>query len=264
MAKLSISKAWDETRSILGRDGKLFAAVALAMIFLPGVVIGVVDPDQSPTAIMSGGKTTWLVLVAALIGLVGQLAMIRLALGAGTSVRDSIGHGVRRLPPYVVATLIWVLPLVLCFMLFGKSFGTPEKPSAIGLLVVFLLLIGIIFLTVRLILSSSVASAEPVGPLAILQRAWQLSKGHWWRLFAFVLIFGIAAIALLGAVGALTGIAVSLLFGAIEPMSVGALFAAVFAELASAVITTVFVVMNARLYAQLSGLSTVSVPSTGT
>ena len=41
MAKLSISQAWDETRLILARDGKLIAAVALALFVLPGIVLNV-------------------------------------------------------------------------------------------------------------------------------------------------------------------------------------------------------------------------------
>ena len=39
------------------------------------------------------------------------------------------------------------------------------------------------------------------GPIGMIKRAWSLSQGHWWRLFGFVLLFGIAAIVLLGAVG---------------------------------------------------------------
>lgn len=264
MAKLSLSNAWDETRGVIGREGKLIAAVALALIFLPGIIVGVIDPEQTPASIMAGGSTTWLILVAALIGLVGQLAIIRLALGPATSVADAIAHGARRMPVYLAATLIWIVPLVLFILLFGKNLGSPEKASGGELLITCLVLVALLFLTVRLILISAVASAENVGPVAMLQRAWALSRGNWWRLFGFILLFGIAAIALLGAVGAISGILAGILFGPIEPLSVGALFVAFFAEIASALITTVFIVMVARLYAQASGPASVSVPSSGT
>src|SRR3954469_21169370 len=51
MAKLSISQAWDETRLILERDGKLIAAVALALFVLPGIVLNVAVPKM-PTGQM--------------------------------------------------------------------------------------------------------------------------------------------------------------------------------------------------------------------
>ncbi|MFL6794204.1 MAG: hypothetical protein ACJ8D6_04035 [Sphingomicrobium sp.] len=264
MAKMSLSKAWDETRTVLGREGKLFAAVALAMIFLPGVIVGVVEPEQTPATIMAGGTTTWLILLTALIGLVGQLAMIRLALGPATSVRDAIAHGARRMPFYFAATMIWIVPLVVALLLFGKVFeAKPQEASGAQLLAVCIIVVALLYLVVRLILISAVASAEAVGPIGMLKRAWVLSKGHWWRLFGFVLLFGLAAVVLLGAVGAISGIVAGLLFGAAEPMSVAALFVALFTELASALVTTVFIVMIARLYAQASGLSSVSVPASG-
>ena len=37
-AKLSLSRAWDETRDVLRRDGRLIAIVALAMLVFPGTV----------------------------------------------------------------------------------------------------------------------------------------------------------------------------------------------------------------------------------
>ncbi|MCL6682922.1 hypothetical protein [Sphingomonas alba] len=264
MGKLSLSKAWDETRDVLTRDGKLLGAVALALVFLPGVIAGVIDPKQTPATIVAGGMTSWLFLISALIGLVGQLAMIRLALGPATSVADAIAHGLRRMPVYLAGTMLWMLPLIILMGVFGRHlFDDPEAVSGTDALITVLVVCVLLFMTVRMILMSAVASAEHLGPVAMLKRAWALSSGNWWRLFAFVLMLGFAAIVLLGAVGAIAGIVGQLLFGEPEAMSVSALFIALFTELVSAMITTVFVVMVARLYAQGSGLSTVSVPSSG-
>ena len=38
MAKLSISRAWDETREVLKRDGRLLSIVAFALLALPSTV----------------------------------------------------------------------------------------------------------------------------------------------------------------------------------------------------------------------------------
>ena len=39
MSKLSLSRAWEETMAVLARDGRLFAAVALALFVLPGLIV---------------------------------------------------------------------------------------------------------------------------------------------------------------------------------------------------------------------------------
>ena len=44
-------------------------------------------------------------VVASLIALAGQLALIRLALGPSVTVGAAIAHGVRRLPVYLLAAI---------------------------------------------------------------------------------------------------------------------------------------------------------------
>ena len=47
MSRVSISRAWDETKAIFSRDGRLLVAVALALFVLPVVIVGLVMPDRS-------------------------------------------------------------------------------------------------------------------------------------------------------------------------------------------------------------------------
>jgi len=264
VAKLSLSKAWDDTRGVLAREGKLIAAVALALVYLPGVIVGVIDPGETAASIMAGGTSTWLLLITTLIGLVGQLAIVRLALGPATSVGEAIAHGARRMPTYVGGTLLWMFPLTVVLAIFGKNVLTGAPAENAGeALVTLIVLCVLIYLAVRLILVSAVASAEHVGPVGMLKRAWALSKGNWWRLFAFLMLLALAAIVLLAVFGMLSGTIAKLLFGEIEPMTVSALVVALVTEIASALVTVVFITMIARLYAQVSGVSTVSVPSSG-
>lgn len=265
MAKLSISKAWDETRGVLGRDGKLMAAVALALIVLPGTVQALVSPPTVPGDMPAPGAWLLVVFIAIIVGVVGQLAVIRLALGPPTSVGEAIGHGLRRMPVYLAAMLLWLVPLILVMFLLARQVRGQDPSAAASL--AFLVLIALVFYgAVRMIVASAVASAEGVGPLRILQRSWTLTRGSWWRLFGFILLFFIAVFLLMIAVGAVIGILVGIVLGAPEPMSVGALIIALVTQLAVAAITVVFLVMIARIYIQLSGSgeATVSVPSSST
>lgn len=262
MAKLSLSKAWDETRSVLSRDGKLIGAVALALFYLPGVIAGVIQPDTEGVPATNAALVTMLVI--AIIGLVGQLAIIRLALGNHGTVGEAIRHGGARTPAYLASGLIWVFPFAILFYTVSRGmFERPPQLTPGQSLATLLLLIALIFLSVRLIMSSAVASAEPAGPIAILRRSWELTRGHWWRLFAFLAAFLFVAIVALSAVGAIAGIVGTLLFGEAHAMTVSALFNSLLVELVTTLVTVGFLVMLARIYAQLA-LPAASVPSSGT
>jgi hypothetical protein len=116
-----------------------------------------------------------------------------------------------------------------------------------------------------MLVTAPVASAEEIGPVAIIRRSWSLTAGHWWHLLGFLLAFFIGAVVALLAVSAATGAIAVLLFGPIEPMSASALLVALVEALANAAITGLFAVMLARIYAQLSGSGAqASVPSSGT
>lgn len=262
MAKLSLSNAWDETRGVLARDGKLIGAVALALFYLPGVIAGVVQPDSEGVPATNAALVTMLVI--AIIGLVGQLAIIRLALGSHGTVGQAIRHGAVRTPAYLASGLIWVFPFAVLF--YAVSRGLFERPPHLTpgqSLATLIVMIALIYLSVRLMMSSAVATAEQAGPIGILRRSWELTRGHWWRLFAFLAAFVFVAVVALSAVGAIAGIVGTLLFGEAQAMTVSALFISLLVELVTTLVTILFLVMLARIYAQLA-LPAASVPSSGT
>src|SRR4051794_17141740 len=166
MAKLSISTAWVETKDIIARDSRLFVAVALALFVLPGLVLDVSVPSAAAGELPPAGPWIAVACIAVLVSLVGQLAVIRLAMGPHLTVGEAIRHGLRRLIPYVGAVLAWMLPLVVIGGLLLASSATPEEPSIRAALGMVALMVAGIFVAVRLILSSSVASAETGGAIA--------------------------------------------------------------------------------------------------
>jgi hypothetical protein len=264
VAKLSISKAWDETRGIIGRHGGLLVTVALALLVLPGVISELVSPEAQQGQLPPLGAWMIVAAIAVLIGLVGQLAIIWLAMGSGASVGEAIRHGLRRAPSYIAATLIWALPFGLAIYALMKGIR-PEDPSPAAGLGLLVLLPVMIFFVIRMILTAPVAAAEEIGPIEIIKRSWQLTAGSWWRLFGFFAVLVVAALVVLAAVGAVVGSMTRLAFGELEPMSVGALALAVVNQLAGAALTVVFVVMLARIYVQLAGdrSAEASVPTSG-
>jgi hypothetical protein len=261
--KLSLSRAWDESKDVLRRDGSLLATVALALMVLPGVVSELVMPPASGAQLPEPGSWIAVAVVAILVGLVGQLAIIRLVIGSRMTVGEAIRYGAQRAPAYVAAMLIWIVPFsFVAGLLIGLTAQVPGVRAGVLLAAVA----ATLFLFVRLIVASAVATAEPVGPMGILSRSWQLTGGNWWRLFAFAVLLVIALLVVMVAVGAIASLLSTAVFGKVEPMSVGALVVALISQIAVAALSVVFLVMVSRIYLQLAagGQAEASVPSSGT
>jgi hypothetical protein len=273
MAALSISKAWEESKARIAADGRLMAIVAAALIVLPGLIVEVISPSSMRAE--SSLPESILFLLSALLALIGQLSIIRLAVTPAVSVGEAIGHGARRMPIYLVAAILLTIVFILALIPFGiaaYAAGVPFDRSSeqvflqspVALLLSLLYFALLIFIAIRMLMSSPVASEEEAGPLQILRRSWDLTRGHWWRLFGFIVLFVIGALVLLAAVNwSVTGVAV-VLFGPIVPMSVSALLVGLFDSIVNGAVTVFLAVMLARIYLQLTGRTAgASVPRSG-
>ncbi len=267
MARVSVSQAWEESRRIFTHDGGLLVSVALALLVLPDVVAGVVAPTTE-TSMGMGGRA--LSLIAVFIGVIAQLAIVRLALGPSTTVGQAIGHGFRRFPSTLGALLILglagmalAIPLVAVLIAIGAvDMATGKATSAwpvLAIVAVFLLI------AVRFMLTVPVASAEPAGPLTILKRSWRLTSGNYAVMLGLELLLLVLAIVLMLAATVVGGTIANLIGGDVSPYSLSALVLALFVGIAQAVLTVLVSVMLARIYAQLAGRDAeASVPSSGT
>ena len=264
MAKLSLSKAWDETRAALAADGKLYVAIALALIALPTTVYGTMEPAALLGGTPQGGSPQLVFLVVMLINLLGRLAISRLALRPA-SVGEAIGGGARRLPAVVGAFLLFLLPFIAALTPFlPQVMANPQSPPPGPLLISTAIIILAFVLGVRLaLLLVPVAAAEGGGPLVLLKRSWRITSGNWWRLAVFLFAFFVASMLTARAIGYIVGGAVILAAGRLEPMAVSSLVLAAVLAVVGAAFTTVFSVMLARIYVQLAAPAA-GVPSSGT
>jgi hypothetical protein len=271
---LSISKAWDETRAIIARDGKLLATVGAALLLLPQVVAGVVSGEGAEATSEPGAVEVLVILVTVLIGVVGQLAVAWLAIGPRVSVAESIRHGLSRTLPFIGAMLLVILGLVVVFVIIaavlmavGGIEPMADDPSPRDILIVLVaMLIPMLFVAVRLMPTLPVAAAETLGPIGILKRSWALTAGSFGRLAGFLLLFLIAAVIVALAIGAIGGVIAIMLLGSAAPFSFGALVLALLVGLVQTALILVYVLMLARIYVQLAGgrPAEASVPHSGT
>jgi hypothetical protein len=275
MRRLSISLAWEQTLSCLAADGRLLATVAAALVALPLVVTGVLMPEGFSATDVDRLWSGLLLFVVGLLLLVAQLALVRLALSPSVSVGEALAHSIRRLPSYLLAWVVIGIGFLIvvtvgaaALVASGVQVSDQQIPASPATWTVMIALIAIYcVIWVRIIaMAAPIASAESLGPLALIRRSWDLTAGHFWRLLGFALLFFVGGIIAVWAVVAVTALLVRLLFGAPDPLSVGALILAIVNAIANAAVVTVLTVMLARIYVQLSGRGSidVSVPSSGT
>ena len=280
MGSLSISAAWEETKAVLARDGRLFASVALALIVLPAAIVGAFYPGGLGSAIFAVLESnslglTVLVVAVFLVILTGQLAITRLATGPSITVGGAITHAGRRLPSYVAMALI-MGAAIMAVMLVGALIiaATVKQPvseeelarSPAVAIVVCLMLAAYLFLMTRIVsVAAAVTTTEAAGPLRIIRRAWALTSGHFWRLFGFLVVYMIGTGIAVFAIVSVVGFVAPLLLGSMDPMSASALVLALVAAIANGVVILVFAVMLARIYVQLArrGEAQPSAPSSG-
>lgn len=266
MSKLSLSRAWDEARIVLARDGRLFASVALGILVLPQTVIGLLAPE-SPAE--QRGLAAGLMAATLLIGFIAQVAFNRLAIGPSTTVGAAIMRGVARMPSLIgaffllmVALFLVMIPLVILMGGAGMISTSGSGSASMGAVTLILLVTALSYAVFQL--AVPVAAAEDGGPLRLLTRSWHLSRGNYLRLLAFVGIMFVGLIVVLLAGQLALGSMIAVALGPPEQLSLSALIISLITALIQAVFTVVFAVMLARIYVQLSGHDAeASVPKTG-
>lgn len=260
MGALSIGKAWDESRQILARDGRLISSIALALILVPQALAGVIAPPPN----LSGVEPpVWMPAITTLVlcaSIVGQMAIIRLALGPTATVGEAISHGLRRFIPALFSLILFGIGLVLIltplFLLVAGS-GALEAiaegrsaPQAGGAMLLIVLLLVLIWARFQMILP--VATAEDGGPIKVLKRSWELTAGHYWKLLGFVALLLITALIVLLTAQLFGGIIAKLAMGEITPLSISALIVALITAAVQTAVTAVLSTILARIYAQLA------------
>jgi hypothetical protein len=264
MAKLSISRAWEEAKAIFAHDGGLMASVALALIVLPSIVLAVVGAPVDPQSSLLS-KVVYVAVI--LLGLVTQVALNRLAIGPSVTVREAIGVGLVRLLPVALLVVLVIIGLALITVLLLVVLGGAAQLQSGGrppasVLAILAIITALVFAIFQLIFP--IAAVETGNPLRLAARSWQLARRHYARLLAFILIvfvgFGLAVAAI--EFGLASVIVVAL--GQPNPGSMSALLLGLVAGTLQAAFTVVTAVMLSRIYLQLAGGDAhASVPRSG-
>lgn len=266
MSNLSISKAWEEATVIVRRDGRLLASVAAALIVLPQAILVVVGLPFGPQATLAS-KLVYLAVIV--IGLAAQIALNRLAIGPSVTVARAIREGFVRLIPVLAAVAGLIVALVVILMLVGAILGaagamTPpgaSQPVPPALIMILLILMALSFAVCQLFIP--VAAAERGGPIHLYSRSWELARGNYLRLLAFVIMVFIGLIVLALTTQFVFGSFIVVALGQPKPWTAAALALGLAAGIVQGAFTVICAVTLARIYVQLSARGAASVPKSG-
>lgn len=268
MSGLSISRAWDDSKEILARDGRLFVSVSLALITLPQTILSLIG---MPVSEQSSPLSRAVYLLVVVIGFAAQIAINRLAMAPSVTVGGACSRGISRVWALLAVFLIFVFALLFVLIIsayilgaagivMSPGSGQAPPPSLILLMILMVVLGSAVFQ-----LAIPIAAAERGGPIYILSRTWALARGNYLRLLGFVLLIVLGLILFAVLARFVLGTLILAALGSPNPGSLSALVLGLVLGLAQAAITVVSATMLARIYVQLAGRSEVeaSVPKTG-
>lgn len=266
-AKLSIGTAWNEAAAFVRKERRLLAPVVLGLILLPSVVSTMVQPLTPAGESPEPGAWMIVAFLMILVMMTGQMAIVLLSDNWRGSVGEAIGRAARRLLALVGVALMVMLPLILILSLVLAVAGVADSgggriaADSLGAgawLAVLAFFGAALFFAVRLLPLVAVIARGTGGPVASLKRTFQLTRGQFWKLLAFVLLLAIAFIIAAAAVGAVVGSLVILALGRPEQWSVSLLLIALAGGLVQAAFVTVYTAMLARIADQLEGSASVA------
>lgn len=256
MAGLSFSQAWEQTRRILARDGRLIWPLALMALVVPQLLVGTVVGPAAMTDLSAQGQgatsfgylLALLLVAAARFG--GLTALAQLALRSDERLGDALRSGLRRSPAVLGATLLVLLPLTAMLAPALIAIGQRQQPSgAAALLFLVGLVLGVVAFA-RLQFAIPVGAIEGGGPVRLLVRSWRLTAGRALRLLGFVLLCVGLLLIVTFALNAVLGSLIIVALGQPKALSVSALALSAVGLFGEMLVLVPYSIMAARLYAQ--------------
>jgi len=253
---VSIGTAWSEAAAFVRREKKLLAPLVLALMVVPATVSQLFQPSNPFAG--PGGFQPWMAVavIALVAGLVGQMAISRLAMGWHGALGETIALALKRLPAVIASLILFflcislvLLPAIVVLTLLGGVAATATLANFLTLIVVF----GV---APKILLAPAIAMDQQLGPWGLVKATWRATRGHYWRLLGFFLLFLAASLIFALAASSVVGTLATLALGKPDPMTVSRLTIALAGGVVQGVVATIYAAMIGRIVAQLPERST--------
>ncbi len=242
MNKFDMGRAWNAAVGLIGSHRDLVLAIAGVFLFLPSAVVGIFGPPEPPIEGVPAQQMLDILLqyysdmlpyllVTAVLGSVGTIAIARLYLGS---------RGMT-----VGATLVFALTVVISTVVAGII-----SSVVVGFAMVLLIVPGVYLYARFAMVLPHVATTGDKNPLALLAGSWAATRGNGWRLVLYLVLIGIIGIVIYLLISGVIG----LLFSALLPVDAARVAVALLSALLGAAISVIYTAILCGAYRDLTGV----------
>lgn len=261
--KLDTNKAWSDAAGLVSANRDVLWALAGVFFVLPSFAFSVlypqpeIVPDTTPQSLLAQFEAAYagawpLMLLSILSQLLGTLTVLTLFSDRSRpTVGQAIKIGSTGILSYVGVQLILILAVLLLAIVVGVVLGASGSP-AVAVLLIAAIIVGFAYFGSRLALIGPVIAVEGQrNPLAVIQRAWALTKGNAGRILLFFVLLALAFFIVIGLIMLVVGMALAVMLGG-EGARIGA---GLISALLGAAAQLYFIAVLAAIHRQLAGPS---------
>nr|WP_317892139.1 hypothetical protein [uncultured Sphingomonas sp.] len=261
-AMVEMEQVWDRTAAFLRARRATLVALALPALFVPGVIGGLAEAAAAQDVGASGGIWMPVRLVAGLLMLWAELAILALAAGLD-SPRAALRQAGLRLPVVIgfallvtALLLLLAMPAAAILVAYGFDFVaaaagesvTPSVAAAAWIALYALVLIPLLlWVAARLSLLPPVILQERRG-LGAVARTFTLTHGLAAKIIGMFLLYGIVSTVLTAATQYAGGTVLALIFGSDDGLGVASVLTLLLTTLVETALAVMLWVFTGKLY----------------
>lgn len=261
-AMVEMEQVWDRTAAFLRARRATLVALALPALFVPAVIGGLAETAAAQDVGASGGIWMPVRLVAGLLMLWAELAILALAVGL-ESPRAALRQAGLRLPVVIgfallvtALLLLLAMPAAAILVAYGFDFVaaaagesvTPSVAAAAWIALYALVLIPLLlWVAARLSLLPPVILEERRG-LGAIARTFTLTHGLAAKIIGMFLLYGIVSTVLTAAAQYAGGTILALIFGSDDGLGVASVLTLLLTTLVETALVVMLWVFTGKLY----------------
>ncbi|GAA0457432.1 MULTISPECIES: hypothetical protein [Sphingomonas] len=261
-AMVEMEQVWDRTAAFLRARRATLVALALPALFVPAVIGGLAETAAAQDVGASAGIWMPVRLVAGLLMLWAELAILALAAGLD-SPRAAFRQAGLRLPVVIgfallvtALLLLLAMPAAAILVAFGFDFVaaaagesvTPSVAAAAWIALYALVLIPLLlWVAARLSLLPPVILEERRG-LRAIARTFTLTRGLAAKIIGMFLLYGIVSTVLTAATQYAGGTILALIFGSDDGLGVASVLTLLLTTLVETALAVMLWVFTGKLY----------------
>jgi hypothetical protein len=262
VATVEMERVWDRTAAFLRAHSRTLLTVAALAMFVPAVLAGLVEAAAVRAGGAVGGAGMLVRLIASVLTLWAELAIVALAAGSA-STRAALRQAGLRLPVVIgfallltLAMVLLSLPAVAILGAYGFDFmaaadGERASPSAVAAawigLYLLVLLPLLLWIGARLSLVIPVVVEERRG-LGAIARSFALTRGIAAKIIGMLLLYGVVSLVVTAAVQFAAGTVFAILFGNGEGLGVASVLTLLLTALVEIALAVLLWAFTGKLY----------------